>query len=127
MLEIGGPSGILTFDLGRWTLDFKPMSTKTELCPAQQRAFESISAGLQIGSIHRLWSGVGRGKTTVLKELHQQVGGAFLKLSNFVDASAKNHPLALEETLYRMLFDALASHNVVIMDDVHLLDLFSSG
>jgi hypothetical protein len=49
--------------------------------------------------------------------LHEQTGGAFLNIKDFVEASAKAHPLALEETLYRLLFDALRSHPVVIMDD----------
>src|SRR5205085_8475459 len=62
-----------------------------------------------------------------LKNLHKQIGGVFLNMKNFVDASAKNHPLALEETLYQLLFDALKSHPVVIVDDVHLVDLSSAG
>jgi hypothetical protein len=85
------------------------------------------SVSLKVGSILRLSGGVGRGKTTILTELHRQVGGAFLKMKDFVEASARNHPLALEETLYRLIFDALKSHAVVIVDDVHLLDLYSAG
>jgi transitional endoplasmic reticulum ATPase len=103
------------------------MESQVQLCPAQQRAFDSLSAGVQLGSILRLRGGCGRGKTTILKKLHKEVGGAFLNMRDFVEASAKNHPLALEETLYRLLLDALSSHPLVIMDDVHLLDLFSSG
>jgi len=47
----------------------------TQLCPAQKGTFDHLSAGLQVGSIVRLWDGVGRGKTTILKKLHKQVGG----------------------------------------------------
>jgi hypothetical protein len=97
------------------------------LCPAQQRAFDSLLAGVQVGSILRLWGGIGRGKTTILRELHRQVGGAFLNMKDFVEASATKHPLALEETLCRLIMDALDAHPVVIVDDVHLLDLFSAG
>lgn len=99
----------------------------TKLCPAQQRALDGLWTGLKVGLILRLWGGVGRGKTTVLRELHQQVGGAFLNMKDFVDASSKSHPLALEETLYQLIFYALKEHPVVIVDDVHLLDLFSGG
>ena len=98
-----------------------------QLCPEQRRTFNSLSAGLQTGSILRLWGGVGRGKTTILKELNKQVGGVFLNMKDFVEASAKNHPLALEETLYQLVFDALKSHSAVIVDDVHLVDLHSGG
>jgi ATP-dependent 26S proteasome regulatory subunit len=103
----------------------KPFSI--HFCPAQKRAYERLLAGLEIGSILRLWGGVGRGKTTVLAQVHQKTGGVFLSMKDFVDASAKSHPLALEETFYKLVLDALQSHSVVIMDDVHLLDLFSGG
>ena len=82
---------------------------------------------MQIGSIFRVWSGVGRGKTTILKEVHQQTGGVFLGMKEFVDASTLRHPLALEETLYNLVLEALKSHEVVIVDDLHLLDLYSAG
>ncbi len=87
-----------------------PNDSHSNLCSAQKRAFDYLTAGLEIGSILRLRSGVGRGKTTILKELHKQAGGIFLNVRDFVEASAKTHPLALEETLYRLVFDALRSH-----------------
>jgi ATP-dependent 26S proteasome regulatory subunit len=102
-------------------------NTDIQLCPAQKRTFESLAQGVQVGSILRLWGGVGRGKTTILRQLHRQLGGAFLNIKDFVEASARNHPLALEETLYRLVWDALQAHPVVILDDVHLVDLFSTG
>ncbi len=98
-----------------------------QLCPAQQSALESLLKGLRIGSIFRLNGAIGRGKTTVLKEIHKQVGGAFLGMRDFAEASAQANPLALEETLYNLVFNALKTHPVVIVDDYHLIDLFSNG
>jgi hypothetical protein len=98
-----------------------PTDSRTHLCPAQKQAFDSLTTDLQLGSILRLSSGVGRGKTAILQEVRKQAGGVFLNMKDFVEASAKAHPLALEETLYRLLLDALNSHPVVIMDDLHLL------
>src|SRR4030095_16745866 len=97
------------------------------LCPSQQKAIDNLTAGLKVGSILRLWGGPGRGKTTALQELHKQLGGAFLNVKDFVEASSRSHPLALEETLYQLVFDQLKAHPVVIIDDVHLLDLYSGG
>lgn len=97
------------------------------LCPAQQSALESVLRGAQLGSILRVWGGVGRGKSTVLKEVHRQLGGAFLGMKDFVDASSENHPMALEETLYNLVLEALKDHPVVILDDLHLIDLYSGG
>src|SRR5689334_17121655 len=92
-----------------------------QLCPAQTRVFDSLLAGVQLGSILRVWGGTGRGKTTILRELQGRVGGAFLSMKEFVEASATKHPMALEETLYQLIMDALAANPVVIVDDVHLL------
>jgi len=102
-------------------------TSSIRLCPAQKRAFESVSAGLQVGSILRVWGGTGRGKTTILRELHRQAGGAFINMKDFVDVSATKHPLALEETLYHVIVEALKANPLVIVDDVHLLDLYSGG
>jgi transitional endoplasmic reticulum ATPase len=102
-------------------------TNKVSMSPAQQRTFDSLSAGLKVGSILRLWGGVGRGKTTILRELHKQTGGAFVSVKDFVDASAKNHPMALEETIHQVIFEAFKVNPVVMVDDIHLLDLFSGG
>src|SRR3989442_14079795 len=106
---------------------FMPSHPTVQLSPAQKRSFDSLSSGLQVGSIVHLWGGVGRGKTTILGELHKQTGGVLLNMKDFVEASAKNHPLALEETLYQLLLHALKSHAAVIVDNVHLVDLSSAG
>src|SRR6187401_179203 len=98
-----------------------------KLCPAQKAVFHHLSTGVKIGSIIRLWGGTGRGKTTILRELHQQVGGAFLSMKDFVEASLGKHPLALEETLYQLILDALKAHPLVIVDDIHLLDFHAAG
>jgi ATP-dependent 26S proteasome regulatory subunit len=104
-----------------------PNNASGQLCPAQQNALASLLKGLPIGSIFRVWGGVGRGKTTVLKEVHQQTGGAFLGMKDFAAASSLAHPMALEETLYNLVLDALKAHPVVILDDLHLLDLYHAG
>ena len=78
---------------------FMSQNETVQLCPAQKRAFEALCSGMEAGAIFRVWGGIGRGKTTVLGELHKRTGGAFLNLRDFVESSAKNHPLALEETL----------------------------
>ena len=102
-------------------------SADIRLCPSQKRAFDLLSAGIQIGAILRVWSGTGRGKTTVLRELHRQAGGAFINMKDFVEVSATKHPLALEETLYHVIMEALEASPMVIVDDIHLLDLYSAG
>jgi transitional endoplasmic reticulum ATPase len=107
--------------------DVSSPKSAIRLCPAQKIAFKGISAGLKMGSVLRLWGAVGRGKTTILRGLQRREGGVLLEMKSFVELSAQKHPLALEETLYEMVFKALESQSLVMIDDVHLLDLFSSG
>ena len=97
------------------------------MCPAQQRAFDQLSAGLEIGSLFGLRGAIGLGKTTLLKTLHRQIGGASLGMKDVVEATARKHPLAVEETAYMLILDALKTHPVVIVDDVHLLDMSASA
>ncbi|HVF10205.1 MAG TPA: ATP-binding protein, partial [Abditibacteriaceae bacterium] len=96
-------------------------SQATKLCPAQQEAFDGLTRGLPVGNVLVLWGGTGTGKTVVLRELHRTLGGAFLNMKDFVDAMREQHPLALEETFGRLVMDALAAHEAVIVDDLHLL------
>lgn len=104
-----------------------PTNSEIRLCPAQESALDSLMRGLPLATIFRVWGGIGRGKTTVLKEAHKKTGGAFLGMQDFVEASSQKHPMALEETLYNLVLDALKKHPVVILDDLHLLDLYSAG
>jgi hypothetical protein len=45
-----------------------PNKSTAQLCPAQQSVLDSLLKGLQIGSIFRLWGGVGRDKRVEMKE-----------------------------------------------------------
>jgi len=70
----------------------------TQLSPAQREAFDGLRSGMKIGSVLTLSGGSGSGKTTVVREIHRESGGILLNMRDFVEASADQHPLALEET-----------------------------
>ena len=93
----------------------------TSLCPAQQHAFDGLSAALPDGHVFVLSGDVGMGKTTLLRALHRQVGGAFLTIKDLVDALRPRHPLAVEETFAELVMTALLAHAQVIVDDLHLV------
>jgi ATP-dependent 26S proteasome regulatory subunit len=99
-----------------------PSKSTIQLCPSQQRAFDSLLQGLPFGSIFRFHGSNGLGKTTVLKEIHKQTGGAYLNMSDFVTATSLKHPMGLEETIYNLVLNFLKAHPVVIFDDLHLAD-----
>ncbi len=100
---------------------------ETQLCPAQQRAFDGLASGLAHNHVFVLSGNTGMGKTTVLRAVHRRVGGAFLTMRDFLDAHKARHPLALEETFTGLVMDALASHDHVLVDDLHLLAGVVSG
>jgi hypothetical protein len=91
------------------------------LCPAQRHACDGLFATLPAGSIFTLIGDTGMGKTAVLREIHQAVGGAFLTIKAFIDALRPQNPFAVEETFERFVGDALTAHEYVVMDDLHLV------
>jgi AAA+ superfamily predicted ATPase len=93
----------------------------TPLCPAQQQAFDQILAAWPHDNLFLLEGRDGTGKSTVLHNLHRQLGGALIGARELVEASRGHHPLALEDALTQALRDAFAAHDVVFLDDHDLL------
>src|SRR4029453_11111148 len=81
------------------------------LCPAQQTAFDALSGALGDGNVFVLSGDSGKGKTTVLRALHRQTGGAYLTARDFLDAMRLRHPLAIEEAFEELVLAALQSHD----------------
>src|SRR5437870_5689891 len=90
------------------------------LSPAQRRAYEDLLAARPAGAVLALTGPAGSGKSTVLREAHQALGGALLTAKDFVNQLAQGHPLALEEALYQLLLDALRNNDHVLVDDFDL-------
>jgi transitional endoplasmic reticulum ATPase len=101
------------------------MLTNPELLPAQHQALEKLEGNLRAHHVTSLMGRPGAGKTTILRVLHERIGGAYLTSQHFVEASANRHPLALDETVYAVLRDALSVHDSVIVDDFHLVAIVS--
>jgi predicted AAA+ superfamily ATPase len=91
------------------------------LCPAQQLCYEKLRQLLPLGEIFALSAGTGKGCTTLLRLLHAQTGGVFLNMRDFMAAMRRQDPAALEETFEQLVLDALAGHDQVIVDDLHIL------
>ena len=91
------------------------------LLPAQQQALEGLERAARADRVVVFASRSGAGRTTILQTLHERLGGALLTTREFIEASARHDPLALDETVYEVLSAALAEHDVVIVDDFHLI------
>ncbi|MGI8552847.1 MAG: AAA family ATPase [Dehalococcoidia bacterium] len=90
------------------------------LSPAQEQALEGLLYAIPVGDVFTIWGGTGMGKTTVLREAHRQLGGAFPMLAEFMDAMRCKHPLAIEETFEQMLLATLSENAYVFLDDLQM-------
>lgn len=90
------------------------------LSPGQRPVYDWFSKALNFGNIFHCWGQPGRGRTTILKCLQEQLGGRLINIRNFVEQAQDRHPLALEDALYALLIDALENSPCVVVDDIHL-------
>jgi ATP-dependent 26S proteasome regulatory subunit len=94
----------------------------TELCLAQRHGFELLQRMRDIGNLFVLFAPTGTGRSTVLREVHREWGGAMLGLKDFVDAMGGHHPLAVEETFADIVLENLRANECVFVDDLHLIN-----
>ena len=92
-----------------------------QLIPAQESAFRVLKYASNVGSLMLLSSPSGRGRTTVLRKLHAEMGGGFVTGKDFIETSAARHPLSLEETLYSAVIGSLKENQIVFVDDIDLI------
>lgn len=95
------------------------------LTPAQRAAFDALVRQLAEHNVVVLSARQGIGKTHVLRALHAKTDGVFLTSREFVEESARAHPLSLDESIYAVLRQALEAHDTVIVDDFQLVSLIA--
>jgi hypothetical protein len=104
------------------------MQTVSILTPAQQEAARQILRAARPGCVAVLRSKPGRGRTAVLRYVHGVMGGVFLGLREVMDSLRSRQPSAVEEAFLGALDRAVASHDTVVVDDLHLVtDVVASG
>jgi hypothetical protein len=92
------------------------------LTPTQRKVMEHLLAIWLCGNIFVLWTPTGLGKSTILDALRQRIGGKLLNMRDFIEAHRQQHPLALDETFYQLIMEALSQNEVVLVDDLHLVE-----
>ena len=88
--------------------------TCSVLTPAQQRALQGLVEGVAAGHLVTLRGRAGTGKSTILRHLHASIGGVLVGL-------AERQPEEIEEAFLQIIEQALAAHDIVIVDDLHLV------
>lgn len=104
-----------------------PLPRSGKLSPRQLQARKQLRAGFDNGNIFVLWGGEGLGKTTVLRSLHDETGGAYIDIRHLLERLRSRDPLAIEETLEQVLTENLAVNEYVYLDDLELLTRVTMG
>jgi len=88
-----------------------------QLSPTQQVAYNRLLGEIEAQQAAVLSGRGGCGKSAILRRLHDRIGGAYLTMRDFIEASCHAHPLAVEETVYQVVKAALLNHVAVLVDD----------
>jgi AAA+ superfamily predicted ATPase len=99
----------------------------TSLAPSQQAVCDALQGAWLHHPLFHLWAYTGLGRSTIVSELHQRLGGVRLTMGDFVSAQVGRHPTAIEDTLFCVVRDALQKADHVFIDDWHLLADLMSG
>jgi hypothetical protein len=93
------------------------------LSPAQRLAEDNLINGIAADGVDVLVlrGDAGFGKTTILERVQRAAGGVLLGMEQFANALAERQPEAIEEAFRELIEYALTSHDLAIMDDLHLI------
>ena len=96
------------------------MTGEVKLTRSQHLAAQCLLRRLPAADVLVLEGPAGSGKTVVLREVQRQSGGKLIGARQFLEALIAPGPAAIEEAFLGMLDEALASHDLVLVDDLHL-------
>ncbi|MEP7365911.1 MAG: ATP-binding protein [Acidobacteriota bacterium] len=97
------------------------MDTKVKLTPAQTRVAAQLREAMKTSPTLMLRCAPGMGRTTILRHLHAEEGGALVGMRTFLDTLAARNPAAIEESFLAMMERTLAAHDSVLVDDLQLV------
>lgn len=97
------------------------------LTPVQREAADRLRRAIQCGNVVVLQGDIGQGKTTLLRDLQAEVGGLFVGMREFMRALDRREPFALEEAWIQLVEASFEKHDLVILDDVHLISSVVGG
>ena len=94
------------------------------LSPSQEKVIADLSQSLSYARIMVIWGARGFGKTLMLNKLREMkfFDAPMLSTIDFLSVMKDQNPFALEEAYADMLLRAFNKHDIVLVDDLHLLN-----
>jgi ABC-type phosphate/phosphonate transport system ATPase subunit len=97
------------------------MKLEIVLTSVQQEAVHSLLASLAVSPVAVVGGVSGAGKTSILRAVQAMRGGVYLGAQQLMSARHEQGPAAIEEAFFRMMEDAIQSHDLVLVDDLSLV------
>lgn len=92
-----------------------------DLCPTQQIAYDYFLRMIPTNNILIIRGGTGRGKSTFLHKLNEEIGGKLLTVKDLIDKMHEQHPLAIVEAVEKIMMSALSEAETVLLDDLSMI------
>jgi AAA+ superfamily predicted ATPase len=97
------------------------MKNENILTPAQRSAADGLREACAYGGVLVLRGRAGSGKSTILQWLQSATGSVLLDAAAFMRSVGQGTPDAIEESFLRMIEDSMEQHDLVLVDDLHLV------
>jgi predicted AAA+ superfamily ATPase len=97
------------------------MKNQIILTPAQRSAADGLREACAYGGVLVLRGRAGSGKSIILQWLQSATGSVLLDAAAFMRSVGQGTPDAIEESFLRMIEDSMEQHDLVLVDDLHLV------
>src|SRR5262249_12075503 len=97
------------------------MKNENILTPAQRSAADGLREACAYGGVLVLRGRAGSGKSIILQWLQSATGSVLLDAAAFMRSVGQGTPDAIEESFLRMIEDSMEQHDLVLVDDLHLV------
>ncbi len=107
--------------------DLLPAPAEVTLSPSQQTAADALLRALTATNVLLLKAPTGLGRTSILRHLQAVRGGALIETDQVIEEIIVRNPAAIEEAFFEAIRQRLDSHNLIFIDDLHLISNVVDG